>query len=421
MPRKQSGGLATATIESALARAAEHEALGAFWALDPGGALEQAAELDRGGSPVELPLAGRVVAVKDLYDMAGLPTTAGLPGRRMVARSDAGLVRRLRAAGAVPVGKTAMDPLGLTTSGQAPGFPPCMNPVDRSLSPGGSSSGSAAAVAAGIADIGLASDTAGSVRIPAAYCGVAALKPALGRLRRGGMLPVMGQWDVPGVIAPTIAECIAAYEILVGSPVPSAAARHLRVGVLSDLMSASDPAVAASCERALARLGCGGIELQPVELGWGAKGYGLVLACEFESAWGREVDAEPDAFPGLASEMVASAREAGPEGFAAVSASIDRERALIERRLGGFDAFISPTTPVPAPDRDDERVAVSTRFARVFSALGWPAATLPAPAVDGRPVGIQVSARPVRFGELLEVAALCEGGAAAGKPSSRRA
>ena len=128
------GGGAVSTVGGALACAEERDELGAFWAMDAEGALRQATELDRaadGGGP----LAGIPVAVKDLFDLAGLPTTAGLPGSWPRADADAGLVRRLRSAGAVPIGKTAMDPLGLTTGGQAPGFPPCRNPIDSGLSP----------------------------------------------------------------------------------------------------------------------------------------------------------------------------------------------------------------------------------------------------------------------------------------------
>jgi len=124
------------SVADALARARRASDLGAFWALDEDGALDAAAELDREGSPG--PLAGMPVAVKDLLDVKGLPTTAGLAGEYAPVRADADIVRRLRRAGAVPIGKTAMDPLGCTTGGQAAGFPPCLNPLDRELSPGGS-------------------------------------------------------------------------------------------------------------------------------------------------------------------------------------------------------------------------------------------------------------------------------------------
>ena len=401
--RENQDGSAVPVVEAALAHACESVDLGAFWGMDEEGALGQAADLDRLPGGHELPLAGTTVAVKDLFDLAGVPTTAGLAGERAAADTDAGLVRRLRSAGAVPIGKTAMDPLGLTTGGQAAGFPTCFNPVDSSLSPGGSSSGSAVAVAAGITSAGLGTDTAGSLRIPAAYCGIVALKPALGRLRRSGMVEVMGRWDLPGAMAPTVPACISVFEVLSGRPRQRPGRGHLRIGLLSDLFAGSDPEVRACCEQAAWRLGAD-FKLEPVELGWDAKGFGLVLACEFEALWGERVDHDPERFPGLAAEMVSSARKAGPAGFAAVSSALAGERDRVGRRLGGFDAFLSPTVPVPAPDREQESVAVSTRFTRIFSALGWPALSLPAGEARGRPIGIQVSALPSRFDEMLEVA-----------------
>ena len=180
---------------------------------------------------------------------------------------------------------------------------------------------------------------------------------------------------------------------------------------MADLLGDSDSEVAARCEAVAARLG-ERFKLEPVELAWGAKGFGLILACEFESIWGERVDREPDRFPELAAEMVGSARDAGASGFSAVSRSLEREREGIRRRLGGFDAFVSPTVPVPAPDCGRETVAESTRFTRIFSALGWPAVSLPAGDAQGRPIGIQVSALPSRLGEMLEVAVELERGGA---------
>jgi Asp-tRNA(Asn)/Glu-tRNA(Gln) amidotransferase A subunit family amidase len=161
---------AVMAVERALALAEQRSELGAFWALDPEGARRTATMLARRSrGHTSDPLAGSTVAIKDLFDVAGLPTTAGLRGNHRAAPSDSEAVRRFRSAGAIPIGKTAMDQLAATTGGQAPGFPPCLNPIDLALSPGGSSSGSAVAVAAGVVRIALGSDTAGSIRVPAAF------------------------------------------------------------------------------------------------------------------------------------------------------------------------------------------------------------------------------------------------------------
>src|SRR5205085_11651682 len=126
-------------------------------------------------------------------------------------RRDAAAVRLLETAGAVAIGKTAMDPLGWSTHGQAEGFPPCRNPIDPRLSPGGSSSGSAVAVAAGIVPLGLGTDTAGSLRIPAAFCGIVALKPASDQVPAEGCLPLAPSFDTIGVLGRSVRDCAAAH------------------------------------------------------------------------------------------------------------------------------------------------------------------------------------------------------------------
>ena len=208
-----SGAQTLETVAAALARAEDAGDLGAFWRLDREGATRQAERVQRAADD-GLPLAGTPVAVKDLLDVKGLPTTAGVRGDHPAARADAEAVRRLRIAGAVPIGKTAMDPLGCTTGGQAPGFPPCVNPVDERLSPGGSSSGSAVAVAAGVVPLAIGTDTAGSIRVPAAYTGVVGFKPARTAVPRRGCVRVMPGFDAIGVLARSVSECVAGYGAL---------------------------------------------------------------------------------------------------------------------------------------------------------------------------------------------------------------
>ncbi|MCS6931961.1 MAG: amidase, partial [Acetobacteraceae bacterium] len=184
--------------------AARDAAIGAFWHLDPGA---------RGGTG---PLAGRAVAVKDNIAVAGMPWTAGLAAfRGRVAERDAPCIAALRAAGAAILGKTAMDEGALGATGEAPGFPPCRNPLDPRHSPGGSSGGSAAAVAAGFVRMAVGTDTMGSVRIPAAYCGVVGLKPTAGLIGRSGVEPLSDTLDTVGAIAATAEEAGRLLEALV--------------------------------------------------------------------------------------------------------------------------------------------------------------------------------------------------------------
>jgi Asp-tRNA(Asn)/Glu-tRNA(Gln) amidotransferase A subunit family amidase len=326
-------------------------------------------------------------------------------------------VRLLEDAGAVAIGKTAMDPLAWTTHGQADGFPACLNPVDHSLSPGGSSAGSAVAVAAGIVPLALGSDTAGSIRIPAAYCGVVGLKPAFGLVSLDGCLPLSASCDTAGLLADTVAGCAAAYDALLSRPPTpdSALAAAERqgppdapIGVLTDLFDESDPAVAAVCTEALGRLEASGAALEEVTLGWRARRLGLLLAVEFAAAWGAQADANPGRFPPVMRAAIERAREIPAVRYEQVLGELRVAREELALRLGRFSALLSPTVPVPVPALEEEDVAVSTRFTRIFNALGWPALSIPCGHDDrGRPVGMHVaSAGPAEH--AIAVAALVE-------------
>ena len=421
----RSGEQTLEAVEDALRRATTARDLGAFWRLDREGAITRS-ETVRRASAEGVALAGMPVAVKDLLDVRGLPTTAGLPGEHPPAGADAEAVRRLRAAGAVPIGKTSMDPLACTTGGQAPSFPPCLNPVDAGLSPGGSSSGSAVAVAAGIVPLAIGTDTAGSIRVPAAYTGIVGFKPAHRAVPRRGCVPVMPRFDTVGVLATGVPGCVAGYRALAsrirrdgtdaggGAASLRTDAATRRVGVLSDLFRESNVEVAAACRGILSALERSDVKLEPVELGWRAQGLGIVLAWELASVWGERVDAEPERFTPLIRDTVAFGRSRGAEGYAEAMSGIVRARARLRRRVSGLDAVVCPTVPIPAPDRDRESTSVSTRFTRIFSALGWPAFSIPAGSDgEGRPIGIQVAAPESRTEKLIAVAALVEEAAGA--------
>ena len=390
-------------VARALGEAEARAGLGAFWALDRRGALEAADGVEAPG-----PLAGVPVAVKDLFDQAGLPTTGGLPGEVPPARRDAEAVARLRRAGAVPIGKTAMDPLGCTTGGQAPGFPPCLNPIDPALSPGGSSSGSAVAVAAGIVPLALGTDTAGSARIPAAYCGIVGFKPTLDCFPREGVLTVMPSFDTPAVLGESVERCAQAYGALSGEPAPRPLGRPPVVALLGDLLDESDPAVERACRAAVEALGRDAVEVEDVPLDWRPDGLGVALAHELATTWKERVDREPDRFTGVIRETIAFGSARGPDEHRRVMDRLREDRDALTRRWARFDAVVCPTVPIPAPAREDESVRVSTRFTRIFNALDWPALSIPI-AVEGvAPVALQVAAPPSRLGGLFDVARRAE-------------
>lgn len=410
---------ALAAVERSIALADENPGLGAFWVLDGEGAREAAALVDarpRGGAGS---LMGTPVAVKDIFDVVGLPTTCGIVGEHPAASKDSQVVRSLRRAGAIPLGKTAMDPLACSTAGQAPGFPPCLNPVDSSLSPGGSSSGSAVAVAAGLVPVAIGTDTAGSIRVPAAYCGVVGFKPGRRAISRRGSVTVIPSFETVGVLAQSVSACARACVGMgargistVRPPDVVHAVQPVRVALLTDLLAASDADVAHACEGSLSRLDPDRFQITPTRLDWQGEGFGLALAWELARTWGDRVDSDPDRFTDLIKGTIEFGRQQGRGAYEEAMADIDRARSRLRRRFLPYSAMVSPTVPIPAPDREHEATRVSTRFTKIFSALGWPAISLPAGRDrSGRPIGIQVAGPPSRLDSVISVAAALEAAA----------
>ena len=251
------------------------ESLNAFLAVaDP----EDLEPYDRG------PLAGVMVALKDNICTKGLPTTCGssmLKGYR--SPYEATVVKKLRRAGGLIAGKTNLDEFGMGSSTENSAFGPTLNPVDRSLVPGGSSGGSAAAVAAGYVRIALGSDTGGSVRQPAAFCGVVGIKPTYGRVSRYGLIAFASSLDQIGTIGATVLEASLLLEIVSGhdardstsaqKPVPSykdavvEGVEGMVIGIPTEYFPEQlDPSVRALLDEACERLIDAGAEVRPVSL-----------------------------------------------------------------------------------------------------------------------------------------------------------
>lgn len=414
-------------LKKSFSEAQRLHGLGAFWALDPG-YHEADPSLPRDQSVPSL--AGVPFGVKDLFDQLGLPTTAGLTGDFEPATSDAEAVRKLRAAGAVPIGKTAMDQLACTTGAYAPGFPLCLNPINPEWSPGGSSSGSAVAVAAGILPFALGTDTAGSCRVPAAYCGVVGFKPANERISARGCVPVMPGFDQPGLLARSVADCLRAYRVLDPATISAPKQNHadadrgdegegegpLRLGLLEDLFADSDRAVAKICRERLERAAEGGggsgsprLQLHLTRLDWSAPGFGVALARSLTRTWGERVEREPGRFNEVISSTIEFGRSLDDQAEERALTGFALARRRLRRRYRDYDAVVCPTVPIACPDREDEGVTVSTAFTRTFNALGWPAISIPAGEDgEGRPVGLQIATPPTRVSSLFAVAGALE-------------
>jgi aspartyl-tRNA(Asn)/glutamyl-tRNA(Gln) amidotransferase subunit A len=346
----------------------------------------------RARAGVEGPLAGVPLLVKDVFDTEGVRTTAGsqLYADR-IPQASAAAVRRLEAAGAIVVGKTNCDEFAWGVTGQNHFFGDCANPVRPGRIAGGSSSGNAAGLAAGVAPLALGSDTGGSVRMPAACCEVVGMKPRVGALPTDGMFPLCRSFDTPGPMARTVADCALAYSVLTaGSPTGDHVA-GLRAGVLNALPPlAPDLLITPRDDRALA------LAEQIEELGIPCREVALPVP-------------EANLWPVFYAEAAETHRETFPAHREAygptIRAKLDgaqhidaRELDAAHRALAGWreraerepdvDVFISPTlgvSEIPRADVDELEIRVPfSAYTRLFSFLGWPAIAIG---------GVQIAAR----------------------------
>ncbi len=392
-PKPPSPSRAAAAIE----RAGASENIGIFW--------EPATEADDAAGSG--PLAGEILAVKDCFDVAGLRTTCGVRGSGRTATRDAAVVAELRRAGAIVVGKASMDQLGWTMAGLAPGFPPCPNPRFPDRIPGGSSAGPAAAVAAGIATLGLGTDTAGSVRIPATYCGLAGVCLAPGMVETRGLAAVAPSLESVGLIARSIDDCRRGLRAL-GLELPAHPPSKLRIGRLEDLFAAAGPETMSVCDRAAEVLG----EVADVEshrLDWKPPGIGRLLAAELDRTWGPSIAADESPFSADVRASAEIGREIDEDELTALHARLALERERISGQMARFDVVASPCAVGPPPKLGQGSVREASMLTRPFNALGWPAVTIPVgPDRDGFPAGLQLAAPPDRLGSVLSLAKVVE-------------
>jgi Asp-tRNA(Asn)/Glu-tRNA(Gln) amidotransferase A subunit family amidase len=405
-------------IERALASADELEHLGAFWELDAERARTQAQDLMDAaarGEDVGI-LAGTVCAWKDCFDVAGLHTTGGAPWRSAEppATASATVVQRLEAAGAITIGKLAMTQLAWGMMGQTPGRPTCHNPHDPARVPGGSSSGSAVAVAAGIVDHAPGTDAGGSVRHPAAACGVVGFKPTYGSVPLDGCMPYAPSFDTGGAIARTVAEAALQHSVIAAAPLADLAGGldGLRVAFLGGYFTAAlDDDVMAMLERARARVRAG-----EVDIGWTQtdnRSMGPVFTAE-PGAYVLAHDQSPatDAYrydPGTLADVEAARTLPAIEYLRGL-----RELAEAQRRCAaaaaGYDILLCASAPcapvlIDGPDKTTRLNALT----KPFNALGWPALALPAGSDRaGLPLSLQVIGMPGNDDAVLRAAAALE-------------
>jgi aspartyl-tRNA(Asn)/glutamyl-tRNA(Gln) amidotransferase subunit A len=424
-------------LDAVLARiAALDPRLNAFTTLAPveaARAAARAAERELAAGTDRGPLHGVPVSVKDLIDTAGLRTTYGSAMfRDHVPAVDGAVPERLRAGGAVLTGKTATHELGRGISTDNYFFGPTRNPWNLDHVPGGSSGGAGAAAASCLGPLHIGTDSGGSIRFPAAWCGVVALKPTLGLIsNRGQFGGGDTSFSVPGPLARTVRDVALAAQALAGfdpayawsrpGPVPELLAdlergvRGLRVGTGPDLLDPPpDPAVGAALEATLARLQALGAERHLVRMphhGLVAAGLMHLFAVEGEIALARLVGDRPRVLSPQVERLAALAPAVDLE----TSVRMQRERQLVRRDWEAafveVDVVVMPAAPMVAPPIEVEEITYVSRcvpYTGAANLAGLPAAVLPAGTSGGLPIGIQILAPPGADALALRVARALE-------------
>ena len=451
---------ATGVVEESLAAIAAGAELAAFNTVTAEAALARAELIDRaveaGDDPG--PLAGVPVALKDNICTRGVPTTCSsriLEGWEPP--YDATVVSRLTAAGGIVVGKTNMDEFAMGSSTENSAFGPTRNPVDPTRVPGGSSGGSAAAVAAGMTAVSLGSDTGGSIRQPAALCGVVGMKPTYGRVSRYGLVAFASSLDQIGPMARTVADAALLYSVIAGhdpldstsipEPVGDLSAAlgddvdGLRVGIVTELSGeGTDGDVSARVTAAAEALASAGADIGEVSVPaavYGLSAYFLIAPAEASSnlarydgvRYGLRVPASTAVDMNVATRTAGFGDEVKRRimlGTFALSAGYYdayygkalKVRTLVLRDFAAayerFDVLLAPTSPTVAfrfGERTDNPLAMYlSDVCTVASNLaGHPAMSVPfGTGADGLPVGVQVMAPALGEAVMFRAAAALE-------------
>jgi Asp-tRNA(Asn)/Glu-tRNA(Gln) amidotransferase A subunit family amidase len=398
---------AEALVRALLERiAAEEPRVEAWEFLDPELALAQARRVD--AAAPKPPLAGLPVAVKDVIDTADMPTACGSPihrGRRPAA--DAACVAALRARGAVILGKTVTTEFAAYAPGKT------RNPHDPGRTPGGSSSGSAAAVAAGMVPAALGTQTAGSIIRPASFCGVVGFKPSYGRLPLGGVSPLAGSLDTLGMFTRSVADLPPLARAL-GLEVPEALppGPPPRVGLCrTEQWPLAEPGTRRLVEDAAGRLRAAGAAVVEVELGPELAGLAdaqrVIMAVEVARAFARERREDADRLSPALRQLIDEGAGTAPQRYRAALELGERGRRLAPRAFAGADVLLTPSAAGEAPP--GLAGTGDPAFNRIWTLLHLPCLNLPGlRGPHGLPVGVQLVGPAGGDAALLAAAAWAE-------------
>ena len=389
-------------VERYLTRIEQHRDLNAYISVRAEEAYAEA------GAAAPGPLHGAPIAVKDVIDVAGTRMTAASAILAdHVATADAEVVTRLRRAGAVILGTLNLHEFAFGALTTSPHFGPARNPWSCGHVCGGSSGGSGAAAAAGLAAGTLGTDTGGSVRIPAALCGVTGLRPSTGLVSNRGLFPVAPTFDTIGPIARSAEDCALLLDAIAGTTTDlGGGIRGLRVGVVEELFRRAAPEVAATAEAAVAQLAALGARVERAdvpmleEAGTIQQLLMLPEATSVHLPWLRTRlgDYGADVRARLLAGLLLPAT-AYPSGVRLRARYVDTLAAVFER----FDLLAAPAMPVTAPRMGEETVTLGGEtfpyrlalipFNSPWSLAGLPAASVPCGYVDGLPVGLALVGR----------------------------
>jgi aspartyl-tRNA(Asn)/glutamyl-tRNA(Gln) amidotransferase subunit A len=403
---------AEAMTAACLERIAERDpAINAFILVMAGEALAQAREADReiAAGRYRGPLHGIPISLKDLIDVRGTTTTAGSRVRAgHMAGSDATLVSRLREAGAVLIGKTNLHEFAFGTTNEDSAFGVVHHPLDPNRSPGGSSGGSAASVLAGMAYASVGTDTGGSVRIPAAACGLVGLKPSFNEIPLEGVVPLSVTLDHAGPICRTVEDAAILYGVMSGNPPPEGPVPDvsgLELGVLRDYFTAVlDPQVAQAFDSACARLAGAGATLEHVVIphaGDISPVYLHIVLAEAAAYHAKTLESRPDDYTPNVRGRLEMGRYVLAEDYVRALRGREVLTRQVTRALAGRAALLLPSLAMPAPElgattvrlgASEEPVRnVMLRLTQLFNITTHPAMTLPCGATTlGLPIGLQL-------------------------------
>ena len=388
-------------VESYLERIEAHSELNAYISVRAEEALAEADSAPPG------PLHGVPVAVKDVIDVAGTRTTAAskVLADAPPATRDAASVAGLRAAGAIVLGKLNTHEFAFGALTNSAYFGPARNPWDPARTCGGSSGGSGCAAAADLAAGTLGTDTAGSIRIPSAFCGVTGLRPSIGLVSNHGVFPVSWMYDTVGPVARSAEDCELLLEAIAPSFQLAKAGDSPRVGSVTHLLERADPAVGSTVEAAARELRAEPVDAQVLEHASVIQQLNMLSeAATVHLPWLRTkladygADVRARLLAGLSLPVTAY-----PTGLRARRWLWDQVRAVFER----YDVLVAPTMPMVAPRLDSipaEYRLVLMPFNSPWSCLGLPAVSVPCGFVDGLPVGMVLVGRRGEDAAVLQAA-----------------